>query len=392
MSERPSAIANGSRAGIASRYRRGSLAALLLPLAVALAAGGVYVARLVRPPRVSVAVLPLAAGGPDSAYLATALPESIAAALAQHPRLRVIAVTAIPRSLGAAPDPLSIGRALEVDTVVSGTVERRGDSVSLQVVASSTAAGDSWSAGGVRPLAEILPLHDDLAFELARRLASPSAALARETIGRRHSRDGVAFQLYLKGRHHLRTASATARRNAVAAFTQATAQDATFALAYAALAEALAAPAGAGGAAATLDGVAAAERAAARAVELEPELAEAHAALGLVRHHLLRDVRLAEDALRRAVAARHSYAAAHRWLGELLLEQGRLREAARELDRALALDPWSCAVHVDLARLALAKGDSAAAAQRYATALDLDDTCAGARDGLAHLGLESGAR
>jgi tetratricopeptide (TPR) repeat protein len=154
---------------------------------------------------------------------------------------------------------------------------------------------------------------------------------------------------------------------------EAVARDSTFALAWSALADAY-----------TLgtdyraldipvdEGHRRGESAAVRAVELDPDLAEAHAALGAARLWGAWDADSAEHSLRRALALNPNLAQAHNWLGDVLIARARLEEALESFRRARDLDPFSPLMHRDVARILLYLGRCGEAVAAARTALELD--------------------
>jgi protein O-GlcNAc transferase len=107
------------------------------------------------------------------------------------------------------------------------------------------------------------------------------------------------------------------------------------------------------------------------ALQARPDFAEAHNNLGLLYLRQLSDFVQAEQHLAAAIRCRPNYAAAHDHLGVLRLRQGRLSEARRLYEQALALDPTSVETHNNLGNLLLAMGDAPAAREQYDAALRL---------------------
>src|SRR5262249_19186387 len=148
-----------------------------------------------------------------------------------------------------------------------------------------------------------------------------------------------AFDLYLKGRYYWNTRTPEGLRKSIEYFTRAVETDRHFAPSFAGLADAYTLGAfyhvqSAG------DAFAQAEVAARQAIDLDPELAEAHAALAVLRVIQLR-WHEAEASFRRAIDLNPSYASAHHWYALWHLERGDFDRARAEMRAAQSLDPFS---------------------------------------------------
>ena len=329
------------------------------------------------PPAKSIAVLPLVNIGRDSAdaYFATGMTDEITSALARIPELRVASRTAagaLQRTDGIA----AIGRALNVATLLEGTVQREGRRFRVTVRLINAADGFMlWSDVYESELADIFAVQDAMTASIISALGEhfgdegtlENAAVA----GGRGTTDTEAYNAYLRGRYFFARRGEEPLRRAIAFFTQAVRADSNYALAYAGMADAYAVlplyTGGSGSDSLQRRALAAAER----AIALDSSLAEAHASRGNILAMSWRWAEAERD-LEQAIALRDDYATAHQWLGELRLLDGRVSEAVASLRRATELDPVS---PIMLGSLAMAMGvanqrDSAMARGRQAVDLD----------------------
>ena len=368
-------------------YARRSLVWLLLPVGLGVLALGLHLARDPQPTVDYLAVLPFATNGTDTAtvVLAQGIREAVAGSLADLPGVTMIAASSLTGFEGAAPEPREVGRALDVRFVVTGRVDLQGEMLAVSAELLSAEGGDRlWGGGFVRPASELLAVEDDLATQLASAVRPQLAPAARDAIRRRATGSLAARQLYMKARFHTRKRTARGFEDAISCFKQAIYEDPSYALAYAGLAECYALPvATSSGAMPPREAMPAARAAAESALRVDPNLAAAHAVLGLVRRSFEWNRDAAERSLRRATELAPSNASAHQWYGETLAERGRLREAEVEIRRAIRLDPLSPETAAALAHLAFLARDLDLAVGRYRAALTKDMAFEPARLGLA---------
>ena len=198
-----------------------------------------------------------------------------------------------------------------------------------------------WSDSWERELtaANVFAIQDEITSDIAGALTREIGIDARTAFADRRTPDLEAYDLYLLGRHRLATRNAGAVREAIRYYERAIARDSTFALAWSGLADAwgvlpfyeVSVPG--------TETYPEAVRAADRALELAPDLAEANAARGIIATEYERDLRKGERLLRRSVLLNPSYAQARSWLCETLAIAGRDAEALPECERAVELNP-----------------------------------------------------
>ena len=293
----------------------------------------------------SIAVLPFVnlSDDPKNEYFADGLADELINALAGIEGLRVAARTSAFAFKGEEVDVREIGDALDVAVVLEGSVRKSGDRV--RVAAQLIDASDGfhiWSAVYDRLLTDIFAVQDEISRAIVTALAIPLGTAEVENLYRGGTEDVEAYESYLLGRQRWATRQVRALREAVALFEDAIARDSSFALAWSGLADAIDALAWRDPSAAHLvpRGMAAARH----AIELAPDLAEAHASLGVLASDFDRDWETAERELRAAIRLKPSYASARQWLGNLLRSLGRVREAVEQHRIAVELDPLSAAM------------------------------------------------
>lgn len=291
----------------------------------------------------SIAVLPFVnlSDDPGNEYFSDGLAEELINALTAVEGLKVAARTSAFAFKGQDADVREIGRALDVATVLEGSVRKAGDRV--RITAQLINVGDGfhlWSETYDRRLNDIFAVQDEISRSIVDALSVSLGASAEERGLFLGGTDDVeAYELYLRGRQRWVTRRPDQLHLALNDFEAAVARDSSFALAWSGLADAIDALAWREPEARPLvpRGLAAARR----ALALEPGLAEGYASLGVLLFEFERDYAEAERALRRAVELKPGYATARHFYGALLRSIGRLPEALEQHGRAVRLDPLS---------------------------------------------------
>jgi TolB-like protein/Tfp pilus assembly protein PilF len=300
----------------------------------------------------SLAVLPLVAMASDAdvEYLADGISETLINALSQLPSLRVMARNTVFRLKGREADARSLGKELEVSTVVTGRLLRRGDRIEVRMEMVDVRDGAQlWNGRYANNLANLPDLEQSISRQIADSLRLRLTRGQRKRLGKRQTVNAEAYQLYLKGRFEWNRRTVDGLRRAIEFFEAAIAEDGNYALAWAGLADALQAM-GIWGYAAPGQVFSAARAAAERALALDDTLAEAHTAMAHARKDYEYDWESAETEFKKAIELCPSYAAAHVGLGELLGATGRHAEAIERLEVARRLDPLSLITQALLGR------------------------------------------
>jgi TolB-like protein/tetratricopeptide (TPR) repeat protein len=348
-------------------------------LAVALAIGAVMWTALGRqapPGRVNIAVLPFENLGadPDRAYLADGLTEEIIAWLGQvdPDRLSVVSRTSATLARREAKSLGEIGRALGADYLVESSI--RAESGRVRITARLVRARDQvqvWTQVYTRELTSMLGLQQELGAAIAEQIRFRLSPERFGALARREPRVAAAYDEYLRGLTFANQRTPATTTKAIEHFERATTLDPEYALAWSALATAHAASA-INSDVAPLEVRARARDAAQKAVRANPDLAEAHYALGYLNWILEWDWPAAETAFRRALDLDPRYAWAHTSLGHLLSQSGRHSEALAAMRRARELDPQNAMTYALSAQVAYQARDYQAALDHASQAIALD--------------------
>jgi adenylate cyclase len=172
---------------------------------------------------------------PELEYLSDGITEGLIGFLSQVPRLSVIGRATAFRYTGkTAADPRQVGRDLNVDAVLTGTVKKRDETLSIETELVDTAQGFRiWGDAYVRPALDILSVQEDIAREIWTRLRGAIPADQRKRFGRRYETNREAHALYLKGLHESNRGSIPGFRKSIELFEKAVQHDPGYALAYA---------------------------------------------------------------------------------------------------------------------------------------------------------------
>jgi serine/threonine-protein kinase len=322
------------------------------------------------PARRALAVLPFVniTGDAELDYLCEGIAEELINALARTDGLRVAARSS---SFRARSDSIArIGGLLGVDTVLEGSVRRMGQR--LRVTARLVNVADGYPAWSERfdvDAEDIPTVQDTVAERVVEALRLSHGA------GRRPGRssDPVAYRLYLKGLYFWSKRHQGGLEAALGAFRQSTERDPRYAPAWAGLADSYAllghAPYDV---LPPREALPKAKAAIVRALELDPELAAAHATLGWIQLHYDWDWAASGASFERAVALDPERAATHHWHGFYLSALGRSGEALKATQRAWELDPLSLIVNSQLcqAHYYARRFEEVAAAAQQVLAMD----------------------
>lgn len=301
----------------------------------------------------SIAVLPLAnlSNDPEQEFFADGVTDDLITELARVRALRVISRTSVMQYKGTRKTLPEIARELKVDAIVEGTVSQRNGHVHItaQLVQASPEQ-HLWAETYERPLAEAPSVQSEIARAISEAVRASMTPAEQARIRRSRLTNADANLLYLKGRYFWSKRSPDGVKEGEKYFQQAIARDHDFAQAYVGLADAYIFEGGWGMEPATVV-LPRAEAAAQQALVLDPENAEAHAALGLIAMNYDWDWSKAEREYKLALALNPNDAIAHHWYAEYLGAQGRIDESLAELQRAEALDPLSIAIGTDRGKI-----------------------------------------
>jgi eukaryotic-like serine/threonine-protein kinase len=291
----------------------------------------------------SLAILPFAntGGNAEMEYLSDGLTESIISSLSQLPELRVMARSSVFRYKGRTDEPRQIGRELGVKAVLTGRVLQRHEN--LLISAELVDVENGWQLWGEqyrRKSADIFAIEEDIAGEISEKLRLKLTPEKKSRLRKRYTENAAAYHLYLKGRFYWAKRTAEGLHRAIQYFREAIEDDPTYALAYAGLAEGYV-PLGFYCHVAPTDAMPKARSAAQKALEIDPELAEARAVLAAIKCFFDWDLDAGEADARLAIEQDPKYPRSYQVLSECLVAKRRFSEAIREVERALELDPLS---------------------------------------------------
>jgi TolB-like protein/DNA-binding winged helix-turn-helix (wHTH) protein len=330
-------------------------------LVLLLGVGFLILRRWVRPgatssaaPRISsIAVLPLEnlSNDPEQQYFVEGMTDEITTDLAKLPGIRVISRTSAMQYKDTHKTMPQIARELNVDAVVEGTVLRVGNRVRIRTqLIYAPADRHLWAQAYERDLKDVLTLQANLARDIASEIQLKLTSQQQANLAVVHSVDPEAHELYLKGRYFWNKRDQAGFTKAVDYFQQAIAKDPTYAAAYAGLADSYALSGGFN-LIPVEQAMPRAQAAAERALELDSNLAEAHASLGLIAPFNNWNWADAERHYQRAIELNANYATAHHWYAEgYLMPVGRADEAIIEIRKAQELDPLSAVIATDLGK------------------------------------------
>jgi TolB-like protein/Tfp pilus assembly protein PilF len=302
-------------------------------------------------PSKSIAVLPFGnlSRDPDNEYFAAGIQDEIITRLAQIADLKVISCTSTQRYKSSGQNLRQIANELGVTNIVEGSVQKANDRVHVNVqLLNALTDSHLWADTFDRKLTDVFGVESEIAKTIADTLRAKLTGREAATLSARPTENSAAHELYLKGRFFWNKRDTNDLEKALTYFQQAAKEDPNYALAWSGTADVYVLLPLFGGAN-PADAYPKAKEAANKAIALDPNLAEPHAALGLVANIFDFDFSLSLREFEKAISLNSNYATAHHWLGNSILEGiGDFDRSIAELKRAIELDPLSIAINVDL--------------------------------------------
>ncbi|HSE96766.1 MAG TPA: winged helix-turn-helix domain-containing protein [Blastocatellia bacterium] len=330
----------------------------------------------------SVAVLPfkILNASEDEQYLGLALADALITKLSNIDQIIVRPTNAVRKYTNEREDPAAAGRELRVEAVLDGNIQRSGDRLRLTVQMIDVAGRRPvWAETFDEKLTDIFLLQDRVADRVAQAMTLKLTGAEKMRLARRYTENAEAYRAYLKGRYFWNKSTEEAIKKGIEYFNVAISIDPNFALAYAGLADCYNSLGSSGtilGALPPSEVYPKAKAAALKALDLDGELAEAHASLARVKWNYDWDRAGAENDFKRSLeldpnlaSARHSYAI-------LLAQLGKFDEAAVEIKRAQELDPVSVSISTSLGWVLYWGRQYDQAIEQTLRALELDPTFA----------------
>jgi eukaryotic-like serine/threonine-protein kinase len=301
----------------------------------------------------SLAVLPFEnlSGDPDQEYFVAGMHDALIGELGAAVPLRIISRRSVMRYRGSDMSVPEIARELNVDGVIEGSVRRSGDTVHMRVQLMRVLREEEnlWTATYERRVHDVASIHRDVTHVVAQRLRVALSAAYDARAARRRDIDPDVYEAYLRGMHLLSQPVVEERYRGIEYLHGAVQRDPGNARAYAGLALGYASLGHDD--ALVPDALPRARAAALRAATLDPELAEAQAALAEVMIYYERDWERAEEAFERALDLNPSLAMTHYHYSWFLLLFDRVEEAIAAHLRAQELDPLTVVHTSDLGTL-----------------------------------------
>ena len=316
---------------------------------------------------------------PDQEFFSDGLTEEMIAQVGKLNRdqLTVIARSSVAKYKGSKLTAKEIGKELSADYLLQGSVRRWSDRVRITVqLIQAQNQTDLWTESYDRELKDVLAVQDSVVRSIAAQIHIALTEEQKTRLASSRETQPEAYVAYLKGRYYWNKRTGDGMQKAEQYFQQAIQSDPTYAAAYSGLADCNSGLAW-HGFKAPADALPKAYAAARKAIEINPQSAEAHASLGLVLSHRWDWVE-AEVEFRRALELDPQYANAHHWYGDYLSIKGHHDEALSEARRAMEVDPLNLMISTWVGlRYYLARNYSAAIEQNRES-IELDPTFAAA--------------
>lgn len=322
----------------------------------------------------SIAVLPFTDLSTDAehAYFSEGVTVEILNALANVRGLKVTAPQSVFNFENRSGSASEIGSQLGVAALLEGAVRRSDDRVRISVRLIDAGSGfQIWSQAYEHRLGDIFAIQQDIARSIVDELNVEQIGRPITELFRGQTTDLAAYDLYLLARYRWARRSGEGLEQALGYLQAALARDPEYALAHAGIADVYAvmswytdAPA--------VETFNKAKRHALRALELEPELAAAHATLGVIAHEHEWRWQEAERYLQQALSLKPSYATAHQWYCNLLSSLQRFEESIEACRRAVELDPLSSVIRMNYAGSLTKAGRLDDGLEQFDRAISLD--------------------
>ena len=295
----------------------------------------------------TIAVLPFRDLSPngDQEYLCDGITEEIISVLTRVHGIRVASRTSSFAFKGKSQDIREIGRALNVNAIVEGSVRKQDDRLRITAELSDVKDGfEVWSVTHERASKDVFLIQDEISQCILTNLKAKLLGQQPAPLVKRYTNDPEVYELYLRGRYHWNRRTEESLLASIHCFEEAIARNPDYALAHAGLADAYAILANRG-ALASSEAMPRAKVAALRALEIDEELSEAHASLGLVKAVHEWEWVGAEEEFKRAIDLNPRYTPARHWYAiNCLAPLGRLDEALVQMKIAEEVDPVSLIV------------------------------------------------
>jgi DNA-binding winged helix-turn-helix (wHTH) protein/tetratricopeptide (TPR) repeat protein len=305
-------------------------------------------------------------------YLGIGIADALITRLGSLRQIVVRPTSAVRAFEGENVDPLAVGRDLRVKSVLEGSVRRSGDRIELDVqLVDVHEKARMWSECFDESFGDIFSVEGWISEKVALSLAPQLTPKEKARLAKRYTESLPAYEQYLRGRYFWNRRSEEGIQKAIEFFDRAILIDPKYALAYTGLADccnllsfySLQPP---------CISFPKAKAAAAKALELDDNLAEAHSSLAYSKLYYDWDWVGAEKEFRCAISLNPNYPPARQWYHEFLLAMGWYEEAMTEIRRASELDPLSPVINAALVLPLIHSGQHDVAIERLRRVIDLD--------------------
>ncbi|MFN2513927.1 MAG: protein kinase [Pyrinomonadaceae bacterium] len=302
----------------------------------------------------SLAVLPFvnATADPNTEYLSDGITESLINNLSRLPRMKIMSRSSVVSYKGKETDVQTISRELGVEAVLMGRITQRGDELSISVeLVDARDNSHIWGEQYNRRLSDILAVQEAISREVSEKLRVQLTGEEQKRLSKAATENPEAYQLYLKGRYHLSKRTDEGLKKAIEYFNQTIEKDPAYALAYSGLADSnmYIMRLGFLHGLSPRDSYLRAKSSATRALEIDDNLAQAHTSLAVVKMEYEWEWATSEREFKRALELNPNEAEAHHQYSHYLTVMGRTHESLVESLRALEIDPLSLPLNAHLA-------------------------------------------
>jgi TolB-like protein/DNA-binding winged helix-turn-helix (wHTH) protein/Flp pilus assembly protein TadD len=316
---------------------------------------------------------------PDQEFFSEGMTEEMIAQVGKlnRDRLQVVARSSVAKYKGSTLSAREIGKELNADYLVQGSVRRSSDRVRITVqLIEARDQIDVWTESYDRELKDVLAVQASVVQSIASQIHMALTEEQEKHLASPGQISPKAYEAYLKGRYYWNKRTGESMQKAEQFFQHAIDNDPTYAAAYSGLADC-----NSGltwhGFKSPDEALPKAYAAARKALEINPESAEAHASLGLAMSHRW-DWTGAEAEFRRALQLDPQYANAHHWYGDYLSIKSRHSEAVAEAKRALELDPLNLMTSTWVGLRYYMAGDYSRAIEQNRDSVEIDPNFAAA--------------
>ncbi|MEZ5429443.1 MAG: protein kinase [Pyrinomonadaceae bacterium] len=327
-----------------------------------------------REPINSLAVLPFAneGGNADAEYLSDGLTESIIYNLSNLPQLKVLPTSTVFRYKGKDLKAETIAAELGVRAVLVSRITQRADQIEIRTELIDTLENKVlWGELYRRRVSDALEIQKDISREISERLRLKLTGAEEEKVTKDYTSNKEAYQAYLRGRFHWNRRNEENLKKGIEYFQKAIELDPGYALAWSGLADSYNVSSDYMNIT-RAEAASKARAAATRALDIDPELAEAHTSLAAVKHFHEWDFAGAIQEFQKSAELNPNYALTHNWYAQILGKTGRSTEAIREARRALELEPFTVNTNFRLGQQFYLAGQFEDAVRQHRRALEID--------------------